>query len=98
MISQEAIQRLIQDIRGRNVVEGIQLAQLHFPNSALSWADGSDDKKQILVIDEYAITFENNSVSIGWAKDLKSKPVEVEQPAPETKPKKKAKTKQPLIS
>lgn len=76
MISREALTRMIQDIKGKNVIEGIQIAQLHFPDAKLAWAEGSTDKKQVLHVDEYAITWENGQTSITLVSDHAVKSVD----------------------
>jgi hypothetical protein len=58
---------LANAILNKSVIEGIQMAQLYFPDSKLGWSKESNKERQILLVDNYKITFEKQTFTISKA-------------------------------
>lgn len=98
MISMHAIQAMVTDIKGKSPIDAIHLAQLHFPNAKLAWADESDRVKQIMIVDEYIITFEKGGISVEIAPTVNETATpEISVAKTEQTEVKVEKTKQPFI-
>lgn len=97
MISKQALQAMITDIKGKSPIDGIHLAQLHFPNAKLAWAPESNNVRQILLVDEYVITFEAGKADVNV--EIAPTVNQVATPEQAVKPKRKytKKIKQPFV-
>jgi hypothetical protein len=66
MIKHSALVEFVCDIKGRNLIEIYQIAQIHFPNSKIEWFN----KNHGLRIDNHEIGFIDGKCKIEYNKKI----------------------------